>query len=116
MRQVNAAVLRVYLCGATTRGSAARSARCCRGGRCRRRVSRIVQGLTAQVAAWQARSLADLDLVDLYLDGFHLRVRLGGRVSSVPVLAVLGVQRSGQKVLVRLRSAGARARRVDGGV
>jgi transposase-like protein len=33
-------------------------------------------------------------------------VRLGGRVSPVPVLAVLGVQRSGQKVLVHLSLRG----------
>ena len=36
--------------------------------------------LKAQLEAWRARTLADLDLVALYLDGFHLRVRLGGRV------------------------------------
>jgi len=52
------------------------------------------------------RTLAELDLVYLYLDGFHLRVRLGGRVSPVPVLAVLGVQRTGQKVLVHLSLRG----------
>jgi putative transposase len=69
-------------------------------------ISRIVQGLKAQLEAWRARTLADLDLVALYLDGFHLRVRLGGRVSPVPVLAVLGVQRSGQKVLVHLSLRG----------
>ena len=62
--------------------------------------------MKAQLEAWRARPLADLDLVALYLDGFHLRVRLGGRVSPVPVLAVLGVRRSGQKVLVHLSLRG----------
>lgn len=71
-----------------------------RTGEWQSKISRIVQGLRAEVTAWQQRPLADLDLVYLYLDGFHLEVRVGGRVSSVPILAVLGVQRSGQKVVV----------------
>lgn len=107
MRQVNEALLHVYLCGANSRrirwalkpllqsGALSKSA-----------ISRIVQGLKAQVEAWQTQSLAELDLVYLYLDGFHLKVRVGGAVSAVPVLAVLGVQRSGQKVLVHLSLRG----------
>jgi transposase-like protein len=108
MRQVDAAVLQVYLSGANSRrirwalkpllaGSALAKST----------ISRIVQGLKAEVAAWQQRSLAELDLVYLYLDGFHLKVRLGGTVSAVPILAVLGVQRSGQKVVVHLSLRGA---------
>jgi putative transposase len=107
MRQVDAAVLQVYLSGANSRrirwalkpllaGSALAKST----------ISRIVQGLKAEVEAWQRRSLAELDLVYLYLDGFHLRVRLGGKVSAVPVLAVLAVQRSGQKVVVHLSLRG----------
>jgi transposase-like protein len=68
-----------------------------------------VQGLKAEVAAWQGRAPAELDLVYLYLDyldGFHLKVRGGGKVSSDPVLAVLGVQRSGQKVVVHFSLRG----------
>jgi Transposase, Mutator family len=107
MRQVNAALRQVYLCGGNSRRirGALRPLLQSRAVS-RSAISRIVQGLTAQVAAWQARSLAELDLVYLYLDGFHLRVRLGGRVSPVPVLAVLGVQRNGQKVLVHLSLRG----------
>lgn len=107
MRQVTEAVLQVYLCGANSRRirwaltpllqtrALSKSA-----------ISRIVQGLKAQVEAWQSRPLGDLDLVYLYLDRFHLTVRVGGAVSSVPVLAVLGVQRTGQKVLVHLSLRG----------
>ena len=107
MRQVNAALLQVYLCGGNSRRirGALRPLLQSRA-MSRSAISRIVQGLTAQVAAWQTRALAELDLVYLYLDGFHLRVRLGGRVSPVPVLAVLGVQRNGQKVLVHLSLRG----------
>ena len=107
MRQVNATLLQVYLCGGNSRRirGALRPLLQSRA-LSRSAISRLVQGLKAQVAAWQTRSLAELDLVYLYLDGFHLRVRLGGRVSPVPVLAVLGVQRNGQKVLVHLSLRG----------
>ena len=107
MRQVNEAVLRAYLCGANTRRIRGALKPLLQGrALSKSAISRIVQGLKAQLEAWRTRTLADLDLVALYLDGFHLRVRLGGRVSSVPVLAVLGVQRSGQKVLVHLSLRG----------
>ena len=41
----------------------------------------------------------------LFLDGFHLKVRLARRVVAVPVLAVLGVTEIGEKRLVALRLA-----------
>lgn len=107
MRQVNEAVLQAYLCGANTRRIRGALKPLLQGrALSKSAISRVVQGLKAQLEAWRARPLADLDLVALYLDGFHLRVRLGGRVSPVPVLAVLGVQRSGQKVLVHLSLRG----------
>lgn len=107
MRQVNEAVLHAYLCGANTRRIRGALKPLLQGrALSKSAISRIVQGLKAQREAWRMRALADLDLVALYLDGFHLRVRLGGRVSPVPVLAVLGVQRSGQKVLVHLSLRG----------
>ena len=107
MRQVNEAVLQAYLCGANTRRIRGALKPLLQGrALSKSAISRVVQGLKAQLEAWRTRALADLDLVALYLDGFHLRVRLGGRVSPVPVLAVLGVQRSGQKVLVHLSLRG----------
>jgi putative transposase len=107
MRQVNAALLQVYLGGANTRRIRWALKPLLAGGPLSKSaISRIVQGLRSQVEAWQSRALADLDLVYLYLDGFHLKVRLGGKVSPVPLLAVLGVQRTGQKVLVHLSLRG----------
>jgi putative transposase len=107
MRQVNEAVLQAYLGGANTRRIRGALKPLLQGrALSKSAISRIVQGLKAQLEAWRTRTLADLDLVALYLDGFHLRVRLGGRVSPVPVLAILGVQRSGQKVLVHLSLRG----------
>ena len=58
------------------------------------------------MAARQARPLGDLELVYAYLDAVALRVRSGGKVVSLPVLAVVGVRTDGQKVLVELDLCG----------
>ena len=77
--------------------------------RARSAVSRVVARLKEQFAAWQGRSLADARYAIVFLDGFHLRVRLAGRVVVVPVLAALGVTETGQKQLVALQLAAAEA-------
>ena len=41
----------------------------------------------------------------VYLDGFHMKVRMAKRVISVPVLAALGIAPDGQKRLLSLRLA-----------
>jgi transposase-like protein len=58
------------------------------------------------LAAWQTRSLADVDAVYLYLDAFALRVRSAGKVVSVPVLGVVGVRSDGAKDLLALELCG----------
>lgn len=60
-------------------------------------VSRVVARLKGLLATWQTRDLRDERYAVIFLDGFHLRVRLAGRVVVVPVLAALGVTESGQK-------------------
>src|SRR5438128_2424696 len=45
----------------------------------------------------------------LFLDGFHLKVRLAKRVVAVPVLAALGVLENGQKRLIALQLAATEA-------
>lgn len=79
-------------------------------------VSRVVARVKAQFTTWQERSLADERYPILFLDGFHLRVRLAGRVISVPVLAALGVTTTGQKQLVALHLAAAEATASWGGL
>jgi transposase-like protein len=51
---------------------------------------------------WRNPPLADVDVIDLYLDACALRVRSGGKVSSVPVLGVVGVSADGRKQLLAL--------------
>jgi putative transposase len=68
-------------------------------------VSRIVARLKALFATWQDRDLSTERYAVIFLDGFHLKVRLAKRVVSVPVLAALGVAENGQKCLLQLRLA-----------
>jgi putative transposase len=68
-------------------------------------VSRVVARVKAQFLTWQERPLAAERYAVLFLDGFHLRVRLAGRVVCVPVLAALGVTNTGQKQLETMRLA-----------
>jgi putative transposase len=72
-------------------------------------VSRIVGRLKALFATWQDRDLSTERYAVIFLDGFHLKVRLAKRVVSVPVLAALGVAEDGQKCLLQLRLAASEA-------
>src|SRR5438132_213223 len=65
-------------------------------------VSRVVATLKDGLEAWRTRSLAALDVIYIYLDGFFLRVRSAGKVVSVPVLGVVGVLADGGKQLLAL--------------
>ena len=109
-REVDEAILGAYLAGANTRrirkvltpllGEAHLS---------KSAVSRVAARLKAHFAAWSERDLAQERYAILFLDGFHLKVRMVRRVVSVPVLAVLGVAEDGTKCLVALRLAASEA-------
>ncbi len=60
-------------------------------------VSSVVSRLKERVEEWQGRDLSDEAYVIVFLDGFHLKVRMAKRVVSVPVLAALGVVPEVQK-------------------
>ena len=72
-------------------------------------VSRVAARLKALFATWSERDLSEERYAILFLDGFHLKVRLARRVVSVPVLAVLGVAEDGTKRLVALQLAASEA-------
>jgi putative transposase len=65
-------------------------------------VSRMVARLSEGFTAWRKRDLSEEDIAILYLDGFRLKVRLGRKVESIPVLCVIGVQTDGQRLLLSL--------------
>ena len=79
-------------------------------------VSRVVARVKDQFTVWQQRPLTDARYGVVFLDGFHLRVRLAGRVVVVPVLAALGVTDTGQKQLLALQLAAAEATTSWGGL
>jgi putative transposase len=79
-------------------------------------VSRIVSRLKALFTAWQTRDLSTERYGVVFLDGFHLKIRMARRVISVPVLAALGITETGQKCLLSLRVAVSEASATWGGV
>jgi putative transposase len=103
VREVNEAVVATYLAGANTRrlqgalGPLLKAAPLSKSA-----VSRIVGTLKAELETWRTRSLAELDVLGLYLDALALRVRSAGQVVSVPALGVVAVLTDGQKQLVAL--------------
>ena len=107
LAEVNTAVLATYLAGGNTRRIRGALAPLLHGAPLSRSaVSRIVATLKSSLAVWQTRPLGDLEVIYAYLDALALRVRSGGKVVRVPVLAVVGVLADGQKVLVELDLCG----------
>lgn len=106
VRQVDDAILSCYLAGVNSR-RIRKALEPLLGGEhlSKSSVSRVVARLKEHFAAWTSRDLSAELYNIIYLDGFHLKVRMARRVISVPVLAVLGVNNDGQKRLVALRLA-----------
>ena len=101
--EVNAAVLAIYLAGGNTRRLRGALGPLLHGAPLSRSaVSRIVATLKGSLEAWLTQSLADREVVYVYVGALMLRVRSGGKVVSAPVLAVVGVLADGQKVLLAL--------------
>jgi putative transposase len=109
-REVDAAILGSYLAGANSRRIRT-ALKPLLGERhlSKSAVSRIVTRLKALFTTWQTRDLRGERYAVVFLDGFHLKVRLARRVVAVPVLAALGVMENGQKRLVMLQLAATEA-------
>ncbi len=107
LREVNEALVATYMAGGNTRrlrGALApllKAAPLSKGA-----VSRVEGTLKAELEAWRTRSLAELDVLGLYLDAIALRVRSAGRVVRLPVLAVVAIRTDGQKQLIALECCG----------
>lgn len=69
-------------------------------------VSRVWRKVKTDWEAWNARSLADEDIVRLILDGTVVRVKLDKKATSISTLVALGVRRDGQKVLLSVKNMG----------
>src|SRR5262249_43905922 len=105
--EVNEAVIATYLAGGNTRQIRGALQPLLKAAPLSKSaVSRVVATLKDGLEAWRTRSLADLDVIYVYLDGFALRVRSAGKVVSVPVLGVIGVFPDGHKHLLALDLCG----------
>jgi putative transposase len=107
MPEVNETVVATYLAGGNTRRIRGALQPLLKAAPLSKStVSRVVATLKNGLEAWRTRSLADLDVIYVYLDGFALRVRRTGKVVSVPVLGVIGVLPDGHKHLLALDLCG----------
>jgi transposase-like protein len=107
MPEVNEAIVATYLAGGNTRRIRGALQPLLKAAPLSKSaVSRVISTLKDGLDAWRTRSLADLDVIYVYLDGFALRVRSGGKVVSAPVLGVVGVLTDGRKHLLALELCG----------
>jgi putative transposase len=107
MPEVNEATIATYLAGGNTRRIRGALQPLLRAAPLSKSaVARVTATLKDGLEAWRTRSLADLDVVDVYLDAFALRVRSAGRVVSAPMLGVVGVLSDGRKQLLALELCG----------
>src|SRR5437867_5279559 len=103
MPEVNEAVVATYLAGGNTRRIRGALQPLLKAAPLSKSaVLRVIATLKHGLEAWRTRSLADLDVTYVYLDGFALRVRSAGRVVGVPLLGVVGVLADGRKQLLAL--------------
>jgi len=103
-RRVDEAILGVYLAGGNSRRIRKAIAPLLgESNLSKSAISRVVSRLKALFAEWNGRDLSSESYKILFLDGFHLKVRMARRVISVPVLAALGVAEDGSKRLVGLQ-------------
>ncbi len=65
-------------------------------------ISRVVGRLKTLFADWKSRDLVNEHYPLIFLDGFHLKVRLAKRVVSAPVLVAMGIAEDGSKRLLSL--------------
>ena len=103
-REVDEAILATYLSGANSR-RIRKALKPLLGDEhlSKSAVSRVVSRLKERFEEWQSRELSDDNYAIVFLDGFHLKVRMAKRVVSVPVLAALGVAPDGKKQQLSLR-------------
>lgn len=105
-RQIDEAILGVYLSGANSRRiRTALEPLLGEQHLSRSAVSRVVARLKGIFEKWGSRELSAERYGVIFLDGFHLKVRMARRVVAVPVLAALGVREDGTKVLLALQLA-----------
>ena len=103
MPEVNEAIAATYLAGSNTRRIRGALQPLLKAAPLSKSaVSRVITTLKDGLERWRTRSLADFEVIYVYLDGFALRVRSAGKIGTVPVLGVVAVLVDGSKQLLAL--------------
>jgi putative transposase len=103
---VEEAVLEMYLSGISVRKIAAVTEALSRVKIGKDAVSRIARRLEEQQRAWRERSLKEKAYPYLYLDATYLKVRWGASVTSMALLACVGVDEEGFREVLAVEVAG----------
>ncbi len=103
---VEEAVLEMYLSGISVRKIAGVTEALSRVKVGKDAVSRISSRLQEQQKEWRERSLEEKEYPYLYLDATYLKVRWGARVTSMALLACVGVDEEGFREVLAVEVAG----------
>jgi putative transposase len=103
---VEEAVLEMYLSGISVRKIAGVTEALSRVKVGKDAVSRIARRLEEQQREWRERSLEEKAYPYLYLDATYLKVRWGARVTSMALLACVGVDEEGFREVLAVEVAG----------
>src|SRR5487761_2730422 len=105
-KHADALIAGAYLSGTNTRRVRRALAALFGGAVGKDTVSRVWRKTKGDWDAWNARPLADQQIVRLILDGTVERVRLDKKATSISLLVALGVRGDGQKVLLAIKNMG----------
>jgi putative transposase len=103
---VEEAVLEMYLSGISVRKIAGVTDALSKVRVGKDAVSRIAARLEEQQKEWRGRSLEEKSYPYLYLDATYLKVRWGARVTSMALLACVGVDEEGFREVLAVEVAG----------
>ena len=103
---VEEAILEMYLSGISVRKIAGVTDALSKVRIGKDAVSRITSRLEEQQKEWRERSLEEKEYPYLYLDATYLKVRWGARVSSMALLACVGVDEEGFREVLAVQVAG----------
>jgi len=103
---VEEAVLEMYLSGISVRKIAGVTEALSRVRIGKDAVSRIARRLQEEQREWRERSLEEESYPYLYLDATYLKVRWGARVTSMALLACVGVDEEGFREVLAVEVAG----------
>jgi putative transposase len=103
---VEEAILEMYLSGVSTRKIAGITEALSRAKVGKDAVSRIAKRLEEEQRAWRERPLKEKSYPYLYLDATYLKVRWGASVTSMALLACVGVDEEGFREVLAVEAAG----------